>query len=68
MGSTLDAQHRGQDGRWRHGRRRHRGDPERGPTLEAVLTDLVATYGWPGLAERITLRCFTHEPRRGNPV
>jgi uncharacterized protein (DUF2132 family) len=31
-------------------------------TLEAVLTALVAAYGWPGLAERISLRCFIQEP------
>ena len=31
-------------------------------TLEAVINALVAAYGWDGLAERITLRCFTHDP------
>ncbi len=33
-----------------------------GITLEAVLTALVARYGWPGLAERIPLRCFSSDP------
>ena len=37
-------------------------NPLHGQTLEAVLTALVAAYGWPGMAERIALRCFTHEP------
>lgn len=33
-----------------------------GLTLEAILTALVAQYGWAGLAERIPVRCFSHEP------
>jgi uncharacterized protein (DUF2132 family) len=37
-------------------------NPLHGLTLEAILTALVATYGWPGLAERIQLRCFSQEP------
>jgi len=37
-------------------------NPLHGLTLEALLTALVAHYGWVGLGERITLRCFTHEP------
>ena len=37
-------------------------NPLHGITLEAMLTALVATYGWPGLGERIALRCFSHEP------
>lgn len=37
-------------------------NPLHGLTLEAVLTELVAAYGWPGLGERIPLRCFTHDP------
>ena len=28
-------------------------NPLHGITLEALLTELVAHYGWPGLAERI---------------
>jgi uncharacterized protein (DUF2132 family) len=27
-----------------------------------MLTALVATYGWPGLAERIPVRCFASDP------
>ena len=37
-------------------------NPLHGVTLEAMLTALVEAYGWPGLAERIPLRCFSHEP------
>jgi uncharacterized protein (DUF2132 family) len=31
-------------------------------TLEKILLALVESYGWPGLGERIAVRCFTHEP------
>jgi uncharacterized protein (DUF2132 family) len=31
-------------------------------TLEAMLQALVAAYGWPGLADRIALRCFSQQP------
>lgn len=37
-------------------------NPLHGVTLEVMLTKLVATYGWPGLGDRIALRCFSHEP------
>jgi uncharacterized protein (DUF2132 family) len=37
-------------------------NPLHGLTLEAIVSALVAHYGWPGLGERIALRCFTHEP------
>jgi len=40
----------------------HPKDPLHGLTLEALLTALVAAYGWSGLGERISLHCFTHEP------
>lgn len=33
-----------------------------GITLETIVTELVAYYGWDGLAERIRIRCFTHDP------
>ncbi|MDB5750089.1 MAG: hypothetical protein JWP65_510 [Ramlibacter sp.] len=33
-----------------------------GMTLEAIVTALEAQYGWDGLAERIPVRCFTHDP------
>jgi uncharacterized protein (DUF2132 family) len=37
-------------------------NPLHGVTLETMLTALVAAYGWPGLGERIALRCFTSDP------
>jgi uncharacterized protein (DUF2132 family) len=37
-------------------------NPLHGLTLEALLTELVEHYGWPGLAERVQLRCFSIEP------
>lgn len=37
-------------------------NPLHGMTLQAVLSALVDHYGWPGLAQRIALRCFSHEP------
>ena len=37
-------------------------NPLHGLTLEAIVTALVAYYGWPGLAERIPLRCFSVDP------
>jgi len=42
--------------------------PLQGLTLEALLRALVATYGWPGLGERMPLRCFTHEPSLGSSL
>ena len=37
-------------------------NPLHGLTLEAIVTALVAQYGWDGLGERIPVRCFTSEP------
>lgn len=37
-------------------------NPLHGVTLEAMVRALEAHYGWAGLAERIPLRCFTHDP------
>lgn len=37
-------------------------NPLHGVTLERIVTLLAGHYGWPGLAERIPLRCFTSEP------
>ena len=33
-----------------------------GITLEAIVTALVAHYGWDGLAQRVALRCFSSDP------
>jgi len=37
-------------------------NPLHGITLEKLLNELVAFYGWPGLGQRIDIRCFTHDP------
>ncbi len=37
-------------------------NPLHGKTLEAIVTELAAHYGWEGLGERIPVRCFTFEP------
>jgi len=37
-------------------------NPLHGITLEAMVTALAAFYGWEGLAGRIPVRCFSHEP------
>ena len=37
-------------------------DPLHGVTLEKLLTELVAEFGWEGLGDRIDIRCFRFEP------
>jgi len=37
-------------------------NPLHGITLEKMLNDLVAHFGWPGLGEQIDIRCFTSDP------
>ncbi|WP_241509210.1 VF530 family DNA-binding protein [Stutzerimonas zhaodongensis] len=31
-------------------------------TLESILVELQAHYGWEGLAERVDIRCFKSDP------
>lgn len=38
------------------------GNPLHGVTLERIVTELASHYGWPGLAERLPLRCFSSDP------
>ena len=33
-----------------------------GKTLEMILTELVAKYGWPELGYRIRINCFLSDP------
>ena len=40
----------------------HPKDPLHGVTLEALLTELVAAYGWKELGGRIDIRCFNFDP------
>ena len=37
-------------------------DPLHGVTLESILVELQAHYGWEGLAERVDVRCFKSDP------
>lgn len=37
-------------------------NPLHGVTLEQILNELVAHYGWPELGREIEIRCFTHDP------
>lgn len=37
-------------------------NPLHGVTLEAILQQLVAHYGWAELGQQIEIRCFTHDP------
>ncbi|QEL57140.1 VF530 family protein [Chromobacterium paludis] len=37
-------------------------NPTHGVTLEKMLNQLQAHYGWEGLAERIDIRCFRIDP------
>jgi uncharacterized protein (DUF2132 family) len=37
-------------------------NPLHGITLETVLNELVACYGWDELGRQIDIRCFNHEP------
>ena len=33
-----------------------------GVTLEMIIKELVAYFGWAALGQEIDIRCFTHEP------
>jgi uncharacterized protein (DUF2132 family) len=37
-------------------------NPLHGVTLERMLTELVAHYGWPALGEQVDIRCFQIDP------
>jgi uncharacterized protein (DUF2132 family) len=43
-------------------------NPLHGKTLEAILGELVTHYGWDGLAQRVALRCFSHQPSIGSSL
>jgi uncharacterized protein (DUF2132 family) len=38
------------------------GNPLHGLTLEAIVRELEAYFGWVELGERIPVRCFTYDP------
>ncbi|MCL6416108.1 VF530 family protein [Aestuariirhabdus sp. Z084] len=37
-------------------------NPLHGITLEQIVTQLEAHYGWDELGRKISIRCFTHDP------
>jgi uncharacterized protein (DUF2132 family) len=37
-------------------------DPLHGVTLERILTELVAEFGWEELGRRVAVRCFRFDP------
>jgi uncharacterized protein (DUF2132 family) len=37
-------------------------DPLHGVTLERLLTELVAEFGWEELGRRVPVRCFLYDP------
>lgn len=43
-------------------------NPLHGLTLEAIVTALVAHYGWAGLAEQVPVRCFALDPSVGSSL
>jgi uncharacterized protein (DUF2132 family) len=48
--------------------RAHPKDPLHGITLQTVMEELHALYGWEELGRRIPIRCFTHEPSLGSSL
>jgi uncharacterized protein (DUF2132 family) len=48
--------------------RAHPRDPLHGITLQQVLEQLHALYGWEELGRRIPIRCFTNEPSLGSSL
>ena len=43
-------------------------NPLHGITLEAMLNELVAHFGWPELGQQIDIRCFTSDPSVGSSL
>ena len=43
-------------------------NPLHGMTLERILTELVAHFGWPELGQQINIRCFTSDPSIGSSL
>jgi uncharacterized protein (DUF2132 family) len=37
-------------------------NPLHGVTLERIVTELVAHFGWPRLGEEVAIRCFQSDP------
>jgi uncharacterized protein (DUF2132 family) len=43
-------------------------NPLHGITLEMVVIELVAYFGWPALGQQVNIRCFTSEPSIGSSL
>lgn len=43
-------------------------NPLHGITLETIVTELVAYFGWPELGEQVNIRCFTSDPSIGSSL
>jgi uncharacterized protein (DUF2132 family) len=43
-------------------------DPLHGLTLETILNELVAHFGWPELGVQVDIRCFTTDPSVGSSL
>lgn len=43
-------------------------DPLHGVTLERIVTELHARYGWAELARRVPVRCFQNDPSVGSSL
>jgi uncharacterized protein (DUF2132 family) len=43
-------------------------NPLHGITLEQIVTDLVAHYGWPELGNQVRIKCFTTDPSVGSSL
>ena len=37
-------------------------DPLHGKTLQSILEELVASYGWPELGRCVKIKCFLNDP------
>jgi uncharacterized protein (DUF2132 family) len=48
--------------------RAHPRDPLHGITLQRVVEQLYARYGWEELGRRIPIRCFTNDPSLGSSL
>jgi uncharacterized protein (DUF2132 family) len=40
----------------------HSSDPLHGVTLESILKELVAEFGWTELGQQVAVRCFLYNP------
>jgi uncharacterized protein (DUF2132 family) len=43
-------------------------NPLHGITLEMIVTELVAHFGWPELGQQVNIRCFTSDPSVGSSL